>query len=145
MSLLHEVCYPLCLEAPEATHNAPPRLSDGVFEYEAPRFHHAGRRRSDVASGWSGAAVHPSRRVRLFGHSIQHSGPLCEAFKLGLEAVGFIEGQNVTVEYHLPGGHDEGLPAFMAELVRWRVAVIVGDTSPAIAAKRLLLRFQLSS
>ena len=31
-------------------------------------------------------------------------------FKLGLEAVGFIEGQNVAVEYHWPGGHDEGLP-----------------------------------
>ena len=62
--------------------------------------------------------------------------PYLMEFKLGLEAVGFIEGQNVTVEYHWPSGHDEGLPALMAELVRRRVAVIVGDTSPAIAAKR---------
>jgi putative tryptophan/tyrosine transport system substrate-binding protein len=63
------------------------------------------------------------------------AAPYIMAFKLGLEAVGFIEGQNVAVEYHLPGGHDEGLPALMAELVKRQVAVIVGDTSPAIAAK----------
>jgi ABC transporter substrate binding protein len=57
------------------------------------------------------------------------------AFKLGLETVGFIEGQNVAIEYHLPGGHDDGLPTLMAELVQRRVAVIVEDTSPAMAAK----------
>jgi putative tryptophan/tyrosine transport system substrate-binding protein len=58
------------------------------------------------------------------------------AFKLGLEAVGFVEGQNVVVEYHWLGGHDEGLPALVAELVQRRVAVIFGDTSPAMAAKK---------
>jgi putative tryptophan/tyrosine transport system substrate-binding protein len=57
-------------------------------------------------------------------------------FKLGLEAVGFTEGQTVAVEYHWLGGHDESLPALMAELVQRQVAVIVGDTSPAIAAKK---------
>ena len=62
--------------------------------------------------------------------------PYLMEFKLGLEVVGFIEGQNVAVEYHWPSGHDEGLPALIAELVQRRVAVIVGDTSPAIAAKR---------
>jgi putative ABC transport system substrate-binding protein len=69
------------------------------------------------------------------GTASSTAAPYVTAFKLGLEAVGFIEGQNVAVEYHLPGGHDEGLPALMAELVQRRVAVIVGDTSPAIAAK----------
>jgi putative tryptophan/tyrosine transport system substrate-binding protein len=48
------------------------------------------------------------------------AAPYVTAFKLGLEAVGFIEGQNVAVEYHLPGGHDEGLPALMAEFVHRR-------------------------
>jgi putative tryptophan/tyrosine transport system substrate-binding protein len=67
------------------------------------------------------------------GIASSEAAPYATAFKLGLEAVGFIEGQNVAVEYHLPGGHDEGLPALMAELVQRRVAVIVGDTSPAIA------------
>ena len=61
--------------------------------------------------------------------------PLVTKFKLGLEAVGFIEGRNVAVEYHWLSGHDESLPALMAELVQRQAAVIVGDTSPAIAAK----------
>jgi putative ABC transport system substrate-binding protein len=46
------------------------------------------------------------------------------------------EGQNVAVEYRWPGGHDEGLPALMADLAHRQAAVIVGDTSPAIAAKK---------
>ncbi len=61
--------------------------------------------------------------------------PYVTKFKLGLEAGGFIEGQNVAVEYHWLTGHDEGLPALMAELVQRQVAAIIGDTSPAIAAK----------
>ena len=61
--------------------------------------------------------------------------PYVTKFKLGLEAIGFIERQNVAVEYHWLSGHDESLPALMAELVQRQVAVIVGDTSPAIAAK----------
>jgi putative tryptophan/tyrosine transport system substrate-binding protein len=64
------------------------------------------------------------------------AAPYVTAFKTGLETVGFIEGQNVLVEYHLLEGHDEGLPAMMAELVRRKVAVIVGDTTPTIAAKK---------
>ena len=70
------------------------------------------------------------------GTASSAAAPYVTAFKLGLEAVGFIEGQNVAVEYHWPGGHDEGLPALMAELAHRQVAIIVGDTSPAIAAKK---------
>ena len=73
--------------------------------------------------------------VLLGTKSSSTAAPYKTAFKLGLEAVGFIEGQNVTVEFHFPGGHDEGLSALMSELVARRVAVIFGDTSPAIAAK----------
>jgi putative ABC transport system substrate-binding protein len=62
--------------------------------------------------------------------------PYVMKFKLGLEGLGFIEGQNVAVEYHWLGGHDEGLPALMAELVQRQVDVIVADTSPAVAAKK---------
>ena len=65
------------------------------------------------------------------------AAPFVTAFKLGLGSVGFVERQNVAVEYHLLGGRDEGLPALMAELVQRRVALIVGDTSPAIAAKKV--------
>jgi putative ABC transport system substrate-binding protein len=47
------------------------------------------------------------------------------AFRKGLEETGFIEGQNVTIEYHWFEGHYEQLPALMTDFVRRRVAVIV--------------------
>ena len=69
------------------------------------------------------------------GTASSAAAPFVMAFKLGLEEAGYIEGQNVAVEYHFPGGNNEHLPALMAELIQRHVAVIVGDTSPAIAAK----------
>jgi putative ABC transport system substrate-binding protein len=59
------------------------------------------------------------------------------AFRKGLEETGFIEGQNVTIEYHWFEGHYEQLPALMTDFVRRRVAVIVtpGTSQIALAAK----------
>jgi putative tryptophan/tyrosine transport system substrate-binding protein len=83
-----------------------------------------------------GGADNSSRRFRVFWHGIQRGGALCSGIKLGLEEAGYIEGKNVAVEYHFPGGNDESLPGLMVELVQRHVAVIVGDTSAAIAAKK---------
>jgi putative tryptophan/tyrosine transport system substrate-binding protein len=62
---------------------------------------------------------------------------LAPAFSLGLKESGYVEGRNVTVEYHYAEGHYEQLPALAADLVARRVAVIVaaGGTGPAAAAK----------
>jgi putative ABC transport system substrate-binding protein len=58
-------------------------------------------------------------------------------FRKGLAEAGYVEGQNVAVEYHWLGGQYEGAPALMADFVRHRVAVIVtpGSTPAALAAK----------
>jgi putative ABC transport system substrate-binding protein len=59
------------------------------------------------------------------------------AFRRGLAETGYVEGQNVTVEYHWLDGRYEQLPALMAELVRRRVDVIAtpGAVPAALAAK----------
>jgi ABC-type uncharacterized transport system substrate-binding protein len=61
--------------------------------------------------------------------------PYITAFRQGLGEVGFVEGQNVSVEYRWPGSQYDRLPVLMAELVQRQVTVIVGNTPPAMAAK----------
>src|SRR6516164_8019128 len=57
------------------------------------------------------------------------------AFHKGLNEIGYIEGQNVTVEYHWVSQYDH-LPSLMADLVRRRVADITtpGSNPAALAA-----------
>jgi putative ABC transport system substrate-binding protein len=65
------------------------------------------------------------------GRSAQDAARNAAAFRKGLNETGYVEGQNVTVEYHWLEGQYDRLPSLIAQLVRRRVAVIA---TPALTA-----------
>src|SRR5215472_4499423 len=73
----------------------------------------------------------------ISGSSREMAAERPAAFRKGLAEAGFVEGQNVTVEYHWLNGQYDRVPSLMADLVRRRVAVIAtpGATPVAQAAK----------
>jgi putative tryptophan/tyrosine transport system substrate-binding protein len=58
-------------------------------------------------------------------------------FRVGLKQTGYVDGQNVTIEFRWAEGHYDRLPEMAADLVRHKVAVLVstGGTPSVMAAK----------
>src|SRR5262249_181992 len=94
-----------------------------------------------AAAGWPLAARAQSPAVPqvgfVTGRSPEASVRVGGAFRKGLNETGYIEGQNVMVEYHWVGGQYDRLPSLMADLARRRVTVIAtpGSTPASLAAK----------
>jgi putative ABC transport system substrate-binding protein len=73
----------------------------------------------------------------ISGSSLEMAAERPTVFRKGLADSGFIEGQNVAVEYHWLDGQYEQLPSLIAGLINRRVAVIatLGVPPAALAAK----------
>ena len=82
-----------------------------------------------ATSAWplAARAQQPTMPVIGFLHSASSDGNAdrVRAFRQGLKEVGFIDGENVSVEYRWADNQVERLPALATELVRRKVAVIV--------------------
>src|SRR5262249_18298758 len=94
-----------------------------------------------AAAAWPLTARAQQPSIPLIGYlssrSPAESRHLLEAFRMGLKAGGYVEGQNVAIEYRWGEGQYGRLPALAADLVRRSVTVLVttGGEPSVLAAK----------
>jgi putative tryptophan/tyrosine transport system substrate-binding protein len=93
------------------------------------------------AAAWRGAA-HAQQPIPVVGflsgasRAAYPGTAYLDAFRQGLKESGFVERQNVAVEYHWAEEQYDRLPAFASGLVRRQVAVIVAGGTPALLAAK---------
>ena len=93
---------------------------------------------SAIAWSFAARAQQPAMPVIGFVRDGSAEGNTRNAagFRKGLNETGYVEGQNVTIEYHWLEGNYDSLPALFADLVRRKVALIATPgTVPTRAAK----------
>ena len=92
-----------------------------------------------AAAGWPLAARGQQPAMPVIGFlrstSLADATGLVAAFRQGLKEAGFVDGQNVAIEFRSAEDHVDRLPALVADLLRRPVAVIVGNNNAAIVAK----------
>lgn len=86
-----------------------------------------------VVAPLSSEAQRPPHVPRLGYLGGSPSSPLLEPFRQGLQALGWVEGQNINIDYRWTEGRSERAPELVAELIRLNVDVIYTQGSNATA------------
>ena len=91
-----------------------------------------------VVMAWPLATYAQQPKMPRIGYLTLRAGPTAEdeAFKQGLRDLGWVEGQNIAIEYRWAAGQVERLPALAAELVRLQVDCITATATPAVQAAK---------
>jgi putative ABC transport system substrate-binding protein len=84
---------------------------------------------------FSAEAQQPAKIPRI-GFLAGTEGPVVGAFQRGLRDLGYIEGKNIVVEYRYSEGKSERVPSLIAELVQFKVDVMVIIAVPALRAAK---------
>jgi putative tryptophan/tyrosine transport system substrate-binding protein len=90
-----------------------------------------------LASVFPAEAQQPKKVSRigvLSGGTASSNASRIQAFRQGLRDLGYVEGQNVTIEYRYTEGLDDRIPNLAAELVQLKVDVIITAGTPATQA-----------
>jgi putative ABC transport system substrate-binding protein len=92
-----------------------------------------------AAAGPLGGARAQQRTLPMIGFlrsvSLTNAAPLVTAFRDGLKETGFVEGQNVAIEFRTAEGHNDRLPALVSDLIRLPVTAIFCNTVAAQVVK----------
>jgi len=88
------------------------------------------------AAGWPLATRAQQPTVGFLDNRSPSTVPdFVAGWRKGLRATGFIDGENIAIDYRWADGHFETLPALAADLVRRKVEVIVATGAAAPVAK----------
>jgi len=84
-------------------------------------------------AGQQGQAKIP--RIGILSPAARRDTVIFDAFRKGLAELGYIDGQNIRIEYRLSAGDFSRLPAMAEELVRLPVDVILADGPTVVIAQ----------